>query len=71
VKFGQLQMMIYSILIGLIGIGGLVYIFVAQPSYLHASRNGVPYFTPPVVNPNGGKPLNMDMLARHYKGEDQ
>jgi hypothetical protein len=71
VSKGQWQMMIYSILVGLIGFGGLVYILVTQPSYLHASRNGVPYFTPEVINPQGGKPLDLNMLVRHYKGQDQ
>lgn len=67
---GQWQMLIYSTLVGLIGIGGLVYILVTQPAYLHASRNGVPYFTPKVINPQGGKPLDLNMLVRNYKGQD-
>lgn len=66
---GQLQMMIYSTLIGLISFAGLIYIFVAQPTYLHATRDGVPYFSPPVVNPEGGKPLKLEDLARNYKGQ--
>jgi hypothetical protein len=69
-KMGQLQMMIYSVLIGLIGFAGLIYILVARPAYLHDTRNGVPYFTPEVVNPNGGKPLNLNELVRNYKGQD-
>lgn len=67
---GQLQMMIYSILVAVIGFGGLIYIFIAQPAYLHESRNGVPYFTPAVINPQGGAPLSPDELVRHYKGVD-
>lgn len=66
---GQLQMMIYSTLVGLISFAGLIYIFVTQPAYLHATRDGVPYFSPPVVNPEGGKPLKLEDLARHYKGQ--
>ncbi|MEJ2509289.1 MAG: hypothetical protein P8009_07410 [Gammaproteobacteria bacterium] len=67
---GQVQMMIYSTLVGVVGFAGLIYILVTQPAYLHATRNGVPYFSPPVINPEGGKPLDLDRLVRHYKGQD-
>lgn len=70
-RVGQWQMAIYSTVVGLIGIGSFVYILVKQPAYLHASRNGVPYFTPHVINPAGGKPLDLNELVRHYKGQAQ
>ena len=66
---GQWQMAIYSTLIALIGFGGFIYILVTQPACLHASRDGVPYFTPQVINPMGGKPLDLNELVRHYKGQ--
>lgn len=68
---GQWQMAIYSTLIALIGIGGYIYILVTQPTYLHATRDGVPYFTPHVINPMGGKPLDLNELVRNYKGQGQ
>lgn len=68
---GQWQMAIYSLLIALIGFGSYTYILVKQPAYLHATRTGVPYFTPEVVNPTGGKPLDLNELVRHYKGQGQ
>lgn len=70
-RVGQWQMAIYSTVVGIIGIGSFVYILIKQPVYLHASRNGVPYFTPRVVNPAGGKPLDLNELVRHYKGQAQ
>ena len=66
---GQWQMAIYSTIVGIIGIGSFVYILIKQPEYLHASRNGVPYFTPRVINPSGGKALDLNELVRHYKGQ--
>lgn len=68
---GQWQMAIYSLLVATIGIGGYVYILIKQPVYLHASRDGVPYFTPKVINPTGGKPLDLNELIRHFKGQAQ
>ena len=70
-SFGKLQMVLFSSIVAVGGIGSFVYVMVAKPPYLHASREGVPYFTPAVVNPQGGKPLDMNMLVRHYKGADK
>jgi hypothetical protein len=69
-KHGHWQMTIYSILVALIGFGGITYAFVTQPPYLHATRDGVPYFSPKVVNPMGGKPLDLNDLVRNYKGQN-
>jgi hypothetical protein len=68
---GQWQMAIYSTLVGLIGIGSFAYVLVTKPAYLHATRNGVPYFTPHVINPAGGDPLDVNDLVRNYKGQDK
>lgn len=64
---GQWQMLLFSTAVGLIGVAGFVYVLVTQPAYLHASREGVPYFTPKVVDPQGGPPLDVNMLVQHYK----
>ncbi len=69
-RFAKLQMLVFSILAAVISIGGLAYIFMDPPVYLHATRNGVPYFTPPVINPADGKALDLNMLVKHYKGKD-
>jgi hypothetical protein len=69
-RFAKLQMIAFSTLSAAISIGGLAYIFMDPPAYLHASRQGVPYFTPPVINPADGKALDLNMLVKHYKGKD-
>ena len=66
----KLQMLLLSALAALLTVAALAYIFCAPPAYLRASREGVPYFTPPVVSPVDGKPLDLNMLARHYQGKD-
>ncbi|HUW29701.1 MAG TPA: hypothetical protein VMV97_13930 [Sulfuriferula sp.] len=70
-RFAKLQMVVFSILSAAISIGGLAYIFMDPPAYLHATRQGVPYFTPPVINPADGKALDLNMLVRHYQGKDK
>ncbi|MCW8946661.1 MAG: hypothetical protein OQK80_04260 [Sedimenticola sp.] len=62
-------MLAFSILVGVISIVSFSYIAIAQPDYLRSDRDGVPFFTPQVVNPEGGEPLDMGELIRHYKGE--
>lgn len=70
-KFAKLQMVVYSLLSAAVTVAGLAYMFVEHPAYLRASRDGVPYFTPPVINPADAKPLDLNMLVRHYEGKDQ
>ncbi|MHB8252586.1 MAG: hypothetical protein ACYDEV_02520 [Acidiferrobacter sp.] len=65
---GHKQMLALAILAGLMTIGTLTYLVVAPPGYLHRTRDGVPYFTPPVINPVNGKALNVNRLAQYYKG---
>lgn len=68
---GQIQMTVFSALIGVVGIVGIAYVAVSQPTYLHASRDGVPHLTPKVINPVNGEPMDLDTLVRHYRGESQ
>ncbi len=70
-RFAKLQMVVFSTLSAAISIAGLAYIFLDSPAYLHATRQGVPYFTPPVINPADGKALDLNMLVRHYQGKDK
>ncbi len=49
-------------------VGSFVYLLAKPPAYLRATRDGVPFFTPPVINPVNGKSLNVNTLVRDYKG---
>lgn len=65
---GQIQMIIITLLAIVATAATFLYLVVKPPAYLRETRSGVPFFTPPVINPMTGKPLNPDILARHYKG---
>ncbi len=67
---GQKAMVALASLAGLMTIGALVYVLVAPPAYLHRTRDGVAYFTPPVIDPINGRALNVERLAAYYKGND-
>ncbi len=65
---GQKTMVVLASLTGLMTIGTLVYMLVAPPAALHRTRDGVAYFTPPVINPIDGQSMNVARLAAYYKG---
>ncbi len=65
---GQIQMMIIALVAITATVGAFVYLLARPPAYLRATRDWVPYFTPPVINPVDGKPLNVNTLVRDYKG---
>lgn len=67
---GKIQMALFAALAAAVTVGSFAYIFIARPAYLHATRDGVPYLTPPVINPVDGTPLDVGMLVRHFTGKD-
>lgn len=50
-------------------IGGVLWMTFAPPPGMKATKDGVPYFMPPVIHPVSGEPVTVDVLVRHYKGE--
>jgi hypothetical protein len=66
------QRLLLRILVGLSAIasvGGFLWMTFAPPPGLKATKDGVPYFTPPVVHPVSGEAIPVETLVRHYKGE--
>ena len=59
---------IYVILITLVSLATLLYVYALPPASMQTTRDGVPFFTPPVENPENGKPLDLGKLIRHFKG---
>ena len=59
----------YSILIGIVSVAALAYVYAFPPQSMQVSRNGVPHFTPPIVNPDTGESMDLDELIRHYRGD--
>ncbi|AKH19070.1 hypothetical protein [Sedimenticola thiotaurini] len=66
---GYILMLTLSLAVTGVSVASLGYIISAQPDYLHSDRDGVPFYTPKVINPEGGEPLSMGELIRHFKGE--
>lgn len=52
----------------IIVVGGLAYVYVKPPESMRVNRDGVPYYTPPVVNPMTGEAIAVEQLVQHYKG---
>ena len=59
----------FATLVTLGTLAGIAYVFVTPPQSLGTSRDGVPFFTPPVVHPETGDAVSVDALVRHFKGE--
>lgn len=59
----------YSVLVGIISIAALVYVYAFPPESMRVSRNGVPHFTPSVINPETGEAMDLNDLVRHYRGD--
>lgn len=50
-------------------IGSFLWMTFAPPPGMKATKDGVPYFTPPVIHPISGEAVPVENLVRHYKGE--
>jgi len=60
---------IYVFLIVTVCLLSLIYVFVRPPPSLEMTREGVPFFTPPVAHPETGEPLDLGDLVRHFRGD--
>lgn len=49
-------------------VGGLGYVYVKPPESMRVTRDGVPYFSPPVAHPATGEAIPLERLVQHYKG---
>jgi len=59
----------YVAVVSATSIVALVYIYAFPPTSMFKSRDGVPHFTPQVMHPETGKPLDVGELIRHYRGD--
>ncbi len=60
---------LYVYTISLICALSLIYVYTTPPETLRVTRDGIPFFTPPVAHPETGEPLDLGELVRHFKGE--
>lgn len=47
----------------------LAAMLIAPPASMRVDRDGVPYFTPKVLDPATGQAVDMSVLVRHYRGD--
>lgn len=57
------------LLSAIVSVGGFLWMTFSPPPGMKATRDGVPYFTPPVLHPVSGEAIPVETLVRHYKGE--
>ena len=46
----------------------LFYVFIVPMPSMYTSRDGIPYFTPNVIDPITGDTIKIKKLVQHYKG---
>jgi len=63
----QLQLTVLALIVSLITVGSFTYILWKQPESLRLSREGVPFFTPAVINPDTGEAISVEALVEHFK----
>lgn len=66
---GQIKLGVLAVFVSALALVSLAYINIVRPPYLKATRYGVPYYTPQVINPVTNQPVDVNTLARRYLGE--
>ncbi len=65
---GRLLMRLFVAAAAIATVGGIGWMYASPPSGMNVTRDGVPYLSPPVVNPATGEPVPLERLVQHYKG---
>ena len=66
---GELLTKAYVLIVAVVSLVGLVFVYVQPPQSMLKTRDGIAHFTPEVVHPDTGKPISLNELARHYRGD--
>ena len=66
----RLLMRLLVLSVSVISLGSLIYVYAFPPPSMQTTRDGVPFFTPPVEHPESGEPIDLGDLIRHFKGEE-
>jgi len=60
---------IYVAVIAIVSVVTLIYVYTVPIDTMYKTRDGVPHFSPPIVNPDTGETIDLGRLIRHYKGD--
>lgn len=63
----HLQLTLFTAAVALVSVAAIVHVATQPLDELARTRQGTPFFTPPVLNPDTGEPIEMDALVEHYK----
>ena len=63
----HLQLTLFTAAVALVSVAATVHVAIQPLDELARTRQGTPFFTPPVLNPDTGEPIEMDALVEHYK----
>ena len=63
----QLQLTVFAAVVGVVSAVAVIHVLIQPAERFAKSREGTPFFTPPVINPDTGGALDLDELIRHYK----
>lgn len=63
----QLQLTVFAAVVALASAASVIHVLIQPLDELARSREGTPFFTPPVLNPDTGEPIELDALIGHYK----
>jgi len=69
-KDSKIQLHLLAVFCTLLTVFSFAYIILAKPESLRVSRDGVPFFTPKVINPDDGKSISVDELIQHFKNDN-
>lgn len=64
----RLMMHFLVVLSAIVVVAGLASVYVKPPESMRVNRDGVPYYTPPVINPMTNAAIPVEQLVKHYKG---
>ena len=63
----QLQLTLFAAAVALMSVGAVVHVAMQPLDDRTRTRQGTPFFTPPVIDPDTGQPIEIDTLVEHYK----
>lgn len=63
----QFQLTVFAVLVGVASAAAVVHVLIQPAERFAKSREGTPFFTPPVIDPDTGEALDLDALISHYK----
>ena len=52
-----------------LSVATLLYVFIVPMPTMYTSSDGIPHFTPNVIDPITGDTISIKRLVQHYKGE--